>query len=118
MTTPKVVCRHYTKSHFQINWLIMCVCALAGPQIKTRCGPLVPSLCSDCYRLVQSSCVETDTLHLRLLVDILLIRLENNKDAPSEGKNFDDSEVETIPCWWLSSAASALELDFTRKQVV
>jgi len=60
---------------------------------------------------VRSLCVETDTVHLRLLVDMLLVRSESSKGASSKCESIDDSEVETFPCWWLSSAASALELD-------
>eukprot|EP01083_Nonionella_stella_P073626 199278_1 len=94
----------FTRSHCQDRL----ACALA---LKSK-----PDVDHWLRLYVRSLCVDTDTVHLRLLVDMLLVRSDNNKDAPSEGGSVDDSEVETIPCWWLSSAASTLELDC--KQVV
>eukprot|EP01083_Nonionella_stella_P073627 199280_1 len=106
MKTTKVVCRHFSQDLtvrivWHVHWLVL----------KSK-----PDVDHWVRLYVRRLCVETDTVHLRLLVDMLWVRSENIKDAPSEGKNFDDSEVETIPCWWLSSAASTLELDC--KQVV
>ncbi len=41
----------------------------------------------------------------------LYVRSENDKSASSKSDNVDDSEIETIHCLKLSSAASVLELD-------
>eukprot|EP01083_Nonionella_stella_P281905 959430_1 len=106
MKTTKVVCRHFAKDLtvrivWHVHWLVL----ISNPDVDRWLRLYVRRLC-----------VETDTVHLRLLVDMLLIRSENKKDASLKGKYVDDSEVEIIPCWWLSSAPSALELDC--KQVV
>eukprot|EP01083_Nonionella_stella_P141765 437433_1 len=106
MKTTKVVCRHFSQDLtvrivWHVHWLVL----------KSK-----PDVDHWVRLYVRSLCVDTDTVHLRLLVDMLLVRSDNNKPSSSEGGSVDDSEVETIPCWWLSSAASALELDC--KQVV